>query len=122
MAIAVAIILPIGLLFLLSGLIINFIQALLFVLVRPFSKRIYRRINKEVTELLWLEIIWLFDWWANVKRSLYCFYTPLPEQTVQGKSLISDVPNALLPEILPDSWEVMGMSPDVTYCGKTYYV
>ncbi|KAJ8551373.1 hypothetical protein K7X08_000743 [Anisodus acutangulus] len=71
MAIAVAIILPIGLLFLLSGLIINLIQALLFILVRPFSKHIYRRINKEVTELLWLELIWLFDWWANVKVELY---------------------------------------------------
>ncbi|KAF3647480.1 1-acyl-sn-glycerol-3-phosphate acyltransferase 2 [Capsicum annuum] len=45
--------------------------ALLFILVRPLSKIIYRRINKEVTELLWLEIIWLFDWWANVKVELY---------------------------------------------------
>lgn len=71
MAIAVAIILPIGLLFLLSGLIINFIQALLLILVRPFSRNLYRRINKEVTELLWLEIVWLFDWWANVKVELY---------------------------------------------------
>ncbi|XP_009615949.1 1-acyl-sn-glycerol-3-phosphate acyltransferase PLS1-like isoform X1 [Nicotiana tabacum] len=71
MAIAAAIILPIGLLFLLSGLIINFIQALLFILVRPCSKNMYRRINKEVTELLWLELIWLFDWWANVKVELY---------------------------------------------------
>ncbi|CAN4119877.1 unnamed protein product [Withania somnifera] len=71
MAIAAAIILPIGLLFLLSGLIINFIQALLFILVRPFSRNIYRKINKEVTELLWLEIVWLFDWWANVKVELY---------------------------------------------------
>ncbi|XP_049379259.1 1-acyl-sn-glycerol-3-phosphate acyltransferase PLS1-like isoform X2 [Solanum stenotomum] len=71
MAIAAAIILPIGLLFLLSGLIINFIQALLFILVRPFSKNIFRRINKEVAELLWLEIVWLFDWWANVKVELY---------------------------------------------------
>ncbi|XP_019229703.1 PREDICTED: 1-acyl-sn-glycerol-3-phosphate acyltransferase 3-like isoform X3 [Nicotiana attenuata] len=71
MAIAAAIILPIGLLFLLSGLIINFIQALLFILVRPCSKNIYIRINKEVTELLWLELIWLFDWWANVKVELY---------------------------------------------------
>lgn len=71
MAIAAAIILPIGLIFLLSGLIINFIQVVLFILVRPFSKNIFRRINKEVAELLWLEIIWLFDWWANVKVELY---------------------------------------------------
>ncbi|KAI5673583.1 hypothetical protein M9H77_13947 [Catharanthus roseus] len=71
MAIAAAVILPLGLLFLLSGLIVNFLQMLLFILVRPLSKNIYRRVNKEVTELLWLEIIWLFDWWANIKVELY---------------------------------------------------
>ncbi|WMV55748.1 hypothetical protein MTR67_049133 [Solanum verrucosum] len=87
MAIAAAIILPIGLLFLLSGLIINFIQALLFILVRPFSKNIFRRINKEVAELLWLEIVWLFDWWANVKMSLCCSYTPRPEDIVTTTTL-----------------------------------
>ncbi|XP_027090338.1 1-acyl-sn-glycerol-3-phosphate acyltransferase 2-like [Coffea arabica] len=71
MAIAAVVILPLGLLFLLSGLIINFIQALIFILVRPLSKNLFRRINKEVTELLWLEIVWLFDWWANIKVELY---------------------------------------------------
>ncbi|XP_019066789.1 1-acyl-sn-glycerol-3-phosphate acyltransferase PLS1 isoform X1 [Solanum lycopersicum] len=48
-----------------------YFQVVLFILVRPFSKNIFRRINKEVAELLWLEIIWLFDWWANVKVELY---------------------------------------------------
>ncbi|KAL3529862.1 hypothetical protein ACH5RR_009184 [Cinchona calisaya] len=71
MAIAAAVILPLGLLFLLSGLIVNLIQALLFILVRPLSKNLFRRINKEVAELLWLEIVWLFDWWANIKIELY---------------------------------------------------
>ncbi|CAI9761629.1 unnamed protein product [Fraxinus pennsylvanica] len=71
MAIAAVVVLPLGLLFLLSGLIVNFIQALLLVLVRPLSKNAYRRINKEVTELLWLEVIWLFDWWTNIKVELY---------------------------------------------------
>ncbi|KAL2507327.1 1-acyl-sn-glycerol-3-phosphate acyltransferase 2 [Forsythia ovata] len=71
MPIAAVVVLPLGLLFLLSGLIVNFIQALLFVLIRPLAKNTYRRINKEVTELLWLEVIWLFDWWANIKVELY---------------------------------------------------
>ncbi|KAG8389013.1 hypothetical protein BUALT_Bualt02G0185200 [Buddleja alternifolia] len=71
MAIAAVVVLPIGLLFLLSGLIVNFIQAILFILVRPLSKNTYRRINKEMAELLWLELIWLFDWWANVKVELF---------------------------------------------------
>lgn len=39
----------------------------MYVLVRPLCKKLYRRINKVVAELLWLELIWLFDWWAGAK-------------------------------------------------------
>lgn len=71
MAIAAVVVLPIGLLFLLSGLILNLIQAVFYVLIRPVSKRAYRRINKEIIELLWLQLIWLVDWWANIKVDLF---------------------------------------------------
>lgn len=71
MAIAAVIVLPLGLIFLLSGILLNFIQAIFFILVRPFSVSMYRRINKVVAELLWLEIIWLFDWWADIKVDLF---------------------------------------------------
>ncbi|PSR90200.1 1-acyl-sn-glycerol-3-phosphate acyltransferase [Actinidia chinensis var. chinensis] len=71
MAIAAVVILPLGLLFLLSGLVVNFIQAIFFVLVRPFSQNMYRRINRVVVQLLWLELVWLFDWWASIKVELY---------------------------------------------------
>ncbi|KAK3004897.1 hypothetical protein RJ639_018719, partial [Escallonia herrerae] len=68
---AVVVLLPIGLLFLLSGLIVNLIQALVNILVRPLSKSSHRRINRVLAELLWLEVIWLFDWWANIKVEVY---------------------------------------------------
>jgi lysophosphatidic acid acyltransferase / lysophosphatidylinositol acyltransferase len=42
-------------------------QATLFVTIRPFSKSLYRRINRFVAELLWLQLVWLVDWWAGVK-------------------------------------------------------
>lgn len=71
MAIAAAVVLPLGLLFLLSGLVVNFIQAVLFILVRPFSLSMYRKINRVVAEFLWLELVWLFDWWANIKVELF---------------------------------------------------
>lgn len=45
----------------------SFPQAICFVLVRPLSRNTYRRINRVVAELLWLELIWLVDWWAGVK-------------------------------------------------------
>ncbi|KAK9224641.1 hypothetical protein WN943_009677 [Citrus x changshan-huyou] len=68
---AALVVVPIGMLFILSGLIVNSIQAVLFILVRPASKRVYRRINKIIVELLWLELIWLIDWWACIKVELY---------------------------------------------------
>ncbi|XP_057784673.1 1-acyl-sn-glycerol-3-phosphate acyltransferase 2-like [Salvia miltiorrhiza] len=72
MAIAPAIVIvPLGVFFFISGFIVNFIQAVCFVLIRPLSKNTYRRINKEVAELLWLELVWLVDWWAGVKIELY---------------------------------------------------
>ncbi|XP_062171892.1 1-acyl-sn-glycerol-3-phosphate acyltransferase 2-like [Alnus glutinosa] len=68
---AVLVVVPLGMLFILSGLIVNLIQAVFFILVRPLSKNMYRRINKIVAELLWLELIWLIDWWAGVKVEVY---------------------------------------------------
>ncbi|CAN8288312.1 unnamed protein product [Cochlearia groenlandica] len=62
---------PVGVLFLVSGLIVNLIQLLFFIIVRPFSRSLYRRINKTVAELLWLQLIWLIDWWACIKINLY---------------------------------------------------
>ncbi|KAF4381915.1 hypothetical protein F8388_000609 [Cannabis sativa] len=65
------VILPIGILFLFSGLIVNIFQAFFFVLVRPLSKNMYRRINKVIAELLWLELIWLIDWWAAIEVEVH---------------------------------------------------
>lgn len=68
---AALVVVPLGLLFLLSGLIVNLIQATCFVTIRPISKSLYRRINRVVAELLWLQLVWLVDWWAGVKIRVY---------------------------------------------------
>ncbi|KAM7273793.1 hypothetical protein ACFE04_028457 [Oxalis oulophora] len=68
---AALVVVPLGILFIFSGIIVNLIQAFFFILVRPVSKSLYRKINKVVAELLWLELIWLMDWWAGVKVELY---------------------------------------------------
>ncbi|GAB2266984.1 1-acyl-sn-glycerol-3-phosphate acyltransferase 2 [Dionaea muscipula] len=68
---AAAVIVPLSFLFFISGLVINLIQATCFMLVRPVSKNTYRRINREVAELLWLELVWLVDWWAGVKIQIF---------------------------------------------------
>ncbi|KAL7601743.1 hypothetical protein Lser_V15G26336 [Lactuca serriola] len=83
MAIAAAVtIVPIGLLFFASGLIVNLIQAIIYVTIRPFSKSIFRRINRMVAELLWLELVWIVDWWAGVK---VCLYTDPETLEMMGK-------------------------------------
>lgn len=46
---------------------LNLFQAVCFVTIRPLSKNTYRRINRWVAELLWLELVWIVDWWAGVK-------------------------------------------------------
>jgi lysophosphatidic acid acyltransferase / lysophosphatidylinositol acyltransferase len=43
------------------------LKAVLFLSIRPFSKNLYRRINRFLAELLWLQLIWVVDWWAGVK-------------------------------------------------------
>ncbi|PHT97468.1 1-acyl-sn-glycerol-3-phosphate acyltransferase 2 [Capsicum chinense] len=68
---AAAVIVPLGVLFFISGLVINLFQATCFVLVRPISKSTYRRINRILAELLWLELVWIVDWWACVKIKVY---------------------------------------------------
>nr|AGO14579.1 A-class lysophosphatidate acyltransferase 2 isoform 1 [Echium pitardii] len=68
---AAAVVVPLGVLFFISGLFVNLIQAVFFVIVRPFSKNTYRRINRWVAELLWLELVWIIDWWAGVKIEVF---------------------------------------------------
>ncbi|CAG7905426.1 unnamed protein product [Brassica rapa] len=71
MAIAAAVIVPLGLLFFISGLLMNLLQAICYVLVRPLSKNTYRKINRVVAETLWLELVWIVDWWAGVKIKVF---------------------------------------------------
>nr|KJB36056.1 hypothetical protein B456_006G138600 [Gossypium raimondii] len=68
---AAAVIVPLGLLFFISGLAVNLIQAVCFVLIRPLSKNTYRKINRVLAELLWLQLVWLVDWWAGVKIEVF---------------------------------------------------
>ncbi|XP_057815530.2 1-acyl-sn-glycerol-3-phosphate acyltransferase 2 [Cryptomeria japonica] len=63
--------LPISVIFLLSGLIVNFFQAILFLIVLPFSRNLYRRANIIMMDLLWSELVWLVTWWAGVKIRVY---------------------------------------------------
>ncbi|KAL0805665.1 hypothetical protein Bca101_098156 [Brassica carinata] len=68
---AAAVIVPLGILFFISGLVVNLLQAVCYVLIRPLSKNTYRKINRVVAETLWLELVWIVDWWAGVKIQVF---------------------------------------------------
>ncbi|KAL1298428.1 hypothetical protein HN51_042796 [Arachis hypogaea] len=68
---AAVFILPAGTLFILSGLIVNAIQIVVFILFRPISRNLFRRINNVLTQSLWLELIFLIDWWGAIKIELH---------------------------------------------------
>lgn len=69
--------------------VFDLFQAFFFVTVRPLSKNLYRRINRVLAELLWLELVWIIDWWAGVKVfSLCCLLTVLNLTAVSDVILV----------------------------------
>ncbi|KAJ8252953.1 hypothetical protein GJAV_G00207550 [Gymnothorax javanicus] len=60
----------IGFVFVVSGLIINFIQLCTCVLW-PFNKQLYRRINCRMSYSLWSQLVMLLEWWSCTECTLY---------------------------------------------------
>ncbi|WRX31971.1 hypothetical protein QQP08_024458 [Theobroma cacao] len=56
---------PLSLMFIFIGTIINLIQVACYLTIRPLSKSTFRRINGAVSEVLWLELVWLMEWWSG---------------------------------------------------------
>ncbi|XP_036396969.1 1-acyl-sn-glycerol-3-phosphate acyltransferase gamma-like [Megalops cyprinoides] len=56
--------------FVVSGLIINFIQLCTCVLW-PFNKQLYRRINCRLSYSLWSQLVMLLEWWSCTECTLY---------------------------------------------------
>ncbi|XP_066257043.1 1-acyl-sn-glycerol-3-phosphate acyltransferase delta-like [Euwallacea similis] len=54
-----------------SGLIVNFIQAIFYIGLRPFNKVLYRKINYYLCYTLYCQLVFVAEWWANVKLLLY---------------------------------------------------
>ncbi|PSN36532.1 hypothetical protein C0J52_11514 [Blattella germanica] len=57
--------------YIISGVIINLIQGLLYFGLRPFNKHLYRKINFYLSRSLCSEIVWLAVWWASVDVIFY---------------------------------------------------
>lgn len=57
--------------FFISGLILNIAQLLVYVLVRPFSLKLFREINHYIQYSYWSQTVAVTDWNTNVKCRLY---------------------------------------------------
>lgn len=57
--------------FLVSGVIINLIQCILYFGVRPFSKYIFRKANYYTAYSLYCQLVFLAEWWGDTDLLLY---------------------------------------------------
>jgi len=57
--------------FVISGLVLNIAQLLVFVLIRPISPRLFREINHYLQFSYWSQTVAVTDWNTNVKCRLY---------------------------------------------------
>ncbi|KAF7216135.1 1-acyl-sn-glycerol-3-phosphate acyltransferase gamma [Nothobranchius furzeri] len=59
-----------GFVFVVSGLIINFIQ-LCTCILWPINKQLYRRINCRLSYSLWSQLVMMLEWWSGTDCTLY---------------------------------------------------
>ncbi|CAF0861640.1 unnamed protein product [Didymodactylos carnosus] len=59
-----------GYVFIISGLIVNFLQ-LCSLVVWPFSRQLYRKINCRLATLIWSQLTFLNQWWSYSDCVLY---------------------------------------------------
>ncbi|XP_054887456.1 1-acyl-sn-glycerol-3-phosphate acyltransferase gamma isoform X2 [Poeciliopsis prolifica] len=59
-----------GFVFVVSGLIINFIQ-LCTCILWPIDRQLYRRINCRLSYSLWSQLVMMLEWWSGTECTLY---------------------------------------------------
>ncbi|XP_011311483.1 1-acyl-sn-glycerol-3-phosphate acyltransferase gamma [Fopius arisanus] len=57
--------------FFISGLMINFIQCLLWITLRPLSKYLYRKINYYLCYSFYSELVFMAEWWSGTDLIIY---------------------------------------------------
>ncbi|CAH1117923.1 unnamed protein product [Phaedon cochleariae] len=60
-----------GIAFFTSGVIVNSIQCLLYLTLRPFNKVLYRKINWYLCCTIYSQLVFLGDWWSNSRIIFY---------------------------------------------------
>ncbi|XP_018577240.1 1-acyl-sn-glycerol-3-phosphate acyltransferase delta isoform X2 [Anoplophora glabripennis] len=54
-----------------SGVIVNLIQCVLYLTLRPFNKVLYRKINWYLCCTIYAQLVFLGDWWSGTRIFMY---------------------------------------------------
>lgn len=54
-----------------TGVTVACLQALVYIVFRPFSQQLFRYINAQIAVLFWLQLVWLAEWWAGIDMRIY---------------------------------------------------
>eukprot|EP00898_Chlorokybus_atmophyticus_P001066 jgi/Chlat1/1960/Chrsp157S02263 len=65
------VVVPMGVLFMASGLLVNVVELALLLTVWPLSKPLYRKCVWVLSGLLWSQLVWLAEWWGGVRVRLH---------------------------------------------------
>ncbi|KAG1661203.1 1-acyl-sn-glycerol-3-phosphate acyltransferase gamma [Nymphon striatum] len=60
-----------GITFIVSGIILNLLQLILYVLVRPFNKDTCRKINFYLLYFSWSQLVVLSEWWSGTVVNMH---------------------------------------------------
>jgi len=58
--------------FIISGLLINIVQFLLFITLAPINREAFRSINYYLVYSIYAQLLFLADWWSKCKLNIYC--------------------------------------------------
>jgi len=71
-----------ALVFFISGLIVNLLQIVFFIILWPLNKNLFRKINYLFSYIIYSEFVFISDWWAGVQ---YYFYVDNEDYKYFGK-------------------------------------
>ncbi|KAJ3654833.1 hypothetical protein Zmor_013991 [Zophobas morio] len=54
-----------------SGVIVNLVQCLFYLVLRPFNKRLYRKLNWYFCFTIYSQLVFLGDWWSGSRIKFY---------------------------------------------------
>lgn len=58
--------------FIVSGLLVNLVQLILFLTLANINQSLYRRINYYLIYLIYCQLLALVDWWGPASLTMYC--------------------------------------------------